>query len=151
MGGHGTLVKPAQAHPPAAPARKRVLFVCLGNSCRSQMAEAFAKAYGADVIEAHSAGLTPATMISPMTERVLIEKNVRLLGQFPKALETMLRERFDLVVNMSGTKFTLPGAARLIEWPVQDPIGQPAEIFRVVAGQVEGLVMRLVLELRTAR
>lgn len=156
MGGHGTIskrtiTKPAPVAPPAAPAKTRVLFVCIGNSCRSQMAEAFAKTYGPDVIEAHSAGLAPATSISPLTERVLMEKNVRIHGQFPKPLEAVMRERFDVIVNMSGTRLVLPGGAKLVEWPVPDPIGHKEEIFRVVAAQIEGLVMRLVLELRTHR
>lgn len=159
MGGHGILVKQnpgaaAPARPAAATAKKRVLFVCIGNSCRSQMAEAFARAYGADVIEAHSAGLSPATIVAPMTRQVLNEKNVRIDGQFPKALDTMLRERFDIVVNMSGAKIALPADAKnakLIEWPVADPIGQKDAFYRMVAAQIEALVMRLVLELRTAR
>lgn len=118
------------------------------------MAEAFARAYGSDVIEAHSAGLSPAPIIAPLTRQVLMEKNLRVDGQFPKSLETVMRERFDIVVNMSGAKIALPlqgGGARLIEWMVADPIGQKEGMYRVIAAQVEGLVMRLVLELRTAR
>jgi len=148
MGGHG--LAPRAVPPQQKSSKKRVLFVCIGNSCRSQMAEGFARAYGADVIEAHSAGLSPATMIAPMTRQVLTEKNVRIDGQFPKPLDPLVRERFDIVVNMSGTRIAMPGA-RLIEWNVQDPIGQKDDVYRVVAAQIEGLVMRLVLELRTSR
>jgi arsenate reductase len=56
-----------QAPKKAAPSKKRVLFVCLGNSCRSQMAEAFARAYGSDVLEARSAGVSPSTIIQPLS------------------------------------------------------------------------------------
>ncbi|HTS75601.1 MAG TPA: hypothetical protein VMG40_05320 [Bryobacteraceae bacterium] len=155
MGGHETLVRgpaprPASSGPATAPAKKRVLFVCIGNSCRSQMAEAFARVYGADVMEPQSAGVAPAMLIAPTTRRVLQERNVRIDGQFPKALEAMLDQTFDIVVNMSGAKIALPGA-KLVDWTVQDPIGQTDEIYRVVAAQIEGLVMRLVLELRTPR
>jgi arsenate reductase len=149
MGGHGTLVRPSQPQPRANAAKKRVLFVCIGNSCRSQMAEAFAKAYGSDVMEAFSAGVAPATIVAPKTHQVLREKNVSSEGQFPKALDTLMRERFDIVVNMSGTKLAMPGA-KMIEWTVTDPIGQKDEVYRVVAAQIEGLVMRLVLALRTS-
>ena len=136
---------------PAAPAvatRKRVLFVCIGNSCRSQMAEAFAHAYGADVIEARSAGVAPANMIAPLTRQVLAERNVRVDGQFPKGLEIASREAFDIVVNMSGATLRVP-CARLIEWPVPDPIGLKEEIYRQVAAQIETLTIRLILELRS--
>src|SRR5579862_5164669 len=90
--------QPAQPKPkPPAPAdhRKRVLFVCIGNSCRSQMAEAFARAYGSDVVSAHSAGLSPAMIVAPLTRVVLEEKNIRSDGQFPKTVESMLREPYE--------------------------------------------------------
>src|SRR5271165_2238746 len=67
-----------------APAKMRVLFVCIGNSCRSQMAEGFARAYGADVMAVQSAGLSPAVMVSPLTKTVLAERNIHIDDQFPK-------------------------------------------------------------------
>jgi len=150
MGGHGAVPRggAAQAAKPAA-VKKRVLFVCIGNSCRSQMAEAFAKAYGSDIIEPQSAGLSPAMVIAPLTRQVLGEKNVRMDDHFPKGLDVVSRQPFDIIVNMSGAKLAIPGA-RVLEWPVQDPIGQREEVYRTVAAQIEGLVMRLILELRTA-
>ena len=69
---------------PAA-AKKRVLFVCIGNSCRSQMAEAFARAYGADIMEAQSAGVNPATYIAPLTRQTLGERNLISTPISPKA------------------------------------------------------------------
>lgn len=154
MGGHGSTPRPVAARPSVSLPKTRVLFVCIGNSCRSQMAEAFARAYGSDVIEAYSAGLSPAPIIAPLTRQVLYEKNLHIEGQFPKSLDAVMRDRFDVVVNMSGAKITLPlqgQDARLLEWTVADPIGQKQEVYRVIAAQIESLVMRLVLELRTAR
>jgi arsenate reductase (thioredoxin) len=130
--------------------KKRVLFVCIGNSCRSQMAEAFARAYGSDVMEPSSAGVAPATMIMPQTKRVLSEKNLNVDGQFPKSLQMVSSEPFDIVINMSGVKLTTP-AAQVLDWPVPDPIGQSEEVYRSVATRVESLVMRLILELRNGR
>ncbi|MCU1334432.1 MAG: protein tyrosine phosphatase [Bryobacterales bacterium] len=130
-------------------ARKRVLFVCIGNSCRSQMAEAFARAYGSDILTAHSAGIAPASIVAPLTRRVLTEKNVGTEGQFPKAVDTFAGESFEVVVNLSGGR--LPSAisgARVIEWDVRDPIGESENVYRAVAARIEGLVMRLILELR---
>jgi arsenate reductase len=129
--------------------KKRVLFVCIGNACRSQMAEAFARKFGSDILTVHSAGLAPARTLPPLTRQVLTERNVPWEGQFPKGLESFTGEQFEVVVNLSGER--LPPAlaqARLIEWDVRDPIGQSESVYRAVATQIEGLVMRLILELR---
>ena len=133
----------------SATAKKRVLFVCIGNSCRSQMAEAFAKAYGADIMDAQSAGVAPASYIAPLTKQTLGEWNLNIDDHFPKGMDVMRSQTFDIVINMSGTPLRLPGT-RVVDWIVQDPIGQSADIYRTVATQIEGLVMRLILELRTA-
>jgi arsenate reductase len=133
-----------------ASAKKRVLFVCIGNSCRSQMAEAFARAYGSDILDVQSAGVSPATMIAPQTKQVLAEHNLRIDDHFPKGMELMLGQSFDVIVNMSGVPVGLPGA-RVIEWVVPDPIGRDEAYYRKVATQIEGLVMRLIMELRTGR
>ena len=68
---------------------KRVLFVCIGNACRSQMAESFARAYGSDVLVPSSAGLFPAKAVPPDTLRAMEEKNLDLSGQVPKSLEDL--------------------------------------------------------------
>jgi arsenate reductase len=127
--------------------KKKVLFVCIGNACRSQVAEAFARAYGSDIIEAQSAGVSPAPMIAEQTRQVLAERNLQIGAQFPKGLEIIRHEPFDMVVNMSGIPVKLPGA-RMVEWNVPDPMGQRDVVHRTVAAQLEGLVMRLILELR---
>src|SRR5437016_12534018 len=77
---------PRAARTPRAPVKKRVLFVCIGNSCRSQMVEGFARAYGSDVMVARSAGLSPATVIAPLTRQVLAERNIRIDDHFPKEI-----------------------------------------------------------------
>jgi arsenate reductase len=148
----GPVVKPQtpSQNPPAAAQRKRVLFVCIGNSCRSQMAEAFARAYGSDVMVVQSAGLMPATLIAPLTKQVLAERNLNIDSHFPKGLEVAGRESFDVVVNMSGRPMNLPNA-HIVTWPVRDPIGQPESVYRAVVQQIEGLVMGLILNLRSGR
>ena len=141
---------PRPGYKPVASAKKRVLFVCIGNSCRSQMAEGFARAYGGDVMVARSAGLNPAAIIAPLTRQVLSERNIRIDDHFPKGLDLLAGETFDVVVNLSG--FPIPvSAPRVVEWAVVDPIGQTESVYRTVASQIEGLVMRLILELRAAR
>jgi len=111
------------------------------------MAEAFARAYGADVMEVQSAGVSPATYIAPLTKQTLGERNLNIDQNFPKSMDLMRSQHFDVVINMSGFPVTLPGA-RVIEWAVPDPIGQKESYYRTVATQIEGLVMRLILELR---
>jgi arsenate reductase (thioredoxin) len=153
MGGDRTRRLPieqsAAAKTAAPKTKKRVLFVCIGNACRSQMAEAFAKAYGSDVLIVQSAGLAPAFSMPPLTRQTLSEKNILSEGQFPKPLQAIAGEPFEVVVNLSGER--LPpvfGAARIVDWNVRDPIGESEDVYRAVAAQIEGLVMRLVLELR---
>ncbi|HXP83938.1 MAG TPA: hypothetical protein VN841_04425 [Bryobacteraceae bacterium] len=133
--------------------KKRVLFVCIGNSCRSQMAEAFARAYGSDILTVQSAGLAPAAIVQPLTKQVLLEKNISAEDLFPKGLEVFRDETFDVVVNLSGSPLPLFSKApppRVVVWPVTDPIGQKEPVYREVAARIENLVMGLILELRAA-
>lgn len=131
---------------------KRVLFVCIGNACRSQMAEGFARAYGADVLIAASAGLAPAMNVARDTRTAMSEKGIDLRDHFPKAIRNLGRAQFDLVVNMSGSDL-LPdevGGAKVIEWDVDDPVFMKYEQHCQVRDQIETLVMQLVLEFRQA-
>ena len=131
--------------------KRRVLFLCLGNSCRSQMAEGFARAYGADVIAAQSAGLTPAIDVAPLTLQVMREKNIDLGDAFPKGLDAVIGNGTDLIVNMSGHKLPAKSAAPVEDWEVRDPIGESEEVYRDVRDEIEQRVMRLILELRGPR
>jgi arsenate reductase (thioredoxin) len=128
--------------------RKRVLFVCIGNACRSQMAEAFARAYGSDVLVPASAGLAPAAMLPRDTLRAMDEKNLDLSFQYPKSLGQLSRIPFDRIINMSG--YPLPGemATATEEWDIPDPIGLEYEEHCKVRDDIEARVMKLILELR---
>ena len=112
------------------------------------MAEGFARKYGQDVAEVGSAGLSPASIVQPLTYQVMQEKNVALDGQFPKDLSSVGVSSFDLIINMSGTK--LPGRIpiEVRDWKIDDPIGRSEEVYKRVRDQIEDLVMRLILELR---
>ena len=127
---------------------KRVLFVCIGNACRSQMAEAFARAYGSDVLVSASAGLFPAKAVPPDTLRAMEEKDLDLSGRAPKSLVDLEGEKFDIMVNMS--RFPLPpmGGATMREWHVPDPIMMDYKDHCAVRDRIERLVMNLILELR---
>jgi arsenate reductase (thioredoxin) len=127
---------------------RRVLFLCIGNSCRSQMAEGFAKKYGADVMEVGSAGLSPAPIVQDLTKKVMEDKNINIDDQFPKDLGSVGVASYNLIINMSGVK--LPGRIpiELRDWKVDDPIGRTEEKYVTVRDQIENLVMQLILELR---
>lgn len=128
--------------------KTRVLFVCIGNSCRSQMAEAFARLYGDDVLIAASAGLAPAYIVAPDTMRAMAEKNLDLHDHFPKGIRQLGRAQFDLVVNLSGEPIPEDLGTKQIEWDVADPINLPYEEHCEVRDVIERLVMKLIMDLR---
>jgi len=128
----------------------RVLFLCIGNACRSPMAEGFARAYGQDVLHAQSAGLAPALAVAPSTHHAMLEKNIDLGDCYPKELEHVDGE-IDLIINMSGHE--LPGhtRAQVEVWDVRDPIGESDAVFRKVRDEIEQRVRELIDRLRARK
>jgi len=112
------------------------------------MAEAFARAYGADVLIAASAGLTPAMGVAYDTMRAMQEKGIDLRDHFPKGLRQLGRAKFDFVINMSG--FDLPDSTgdQIRTWDVPDPVFFKYDEHCVVRDAIERMVMNLILELR---
>jgi arsenate reductase (thioredoxin) len=129
-------------------APKRVLFLCIGNACRSQMAEAFARAYGSDVLWPASAGFAPAPRVPEDTIRAMQEKNLDVRSQVPKSISDLSGAEFDLIVNMSGYPLPQVNGTPLREWDVPDPIFMDYDEHCRVRDQIEMLVMKLILELR---
>ena len=128
--------------------RKRVLFVCVGNCCRSQMAEGFATHHGNDVVKAESAGLAPAGVVVDQTVRSMSGKNIDISGHYSKAFRLDEANDFDLIVNMSG--YSLPKGVRVpvTQWDIPDPIGESDQFYARVRDQIERLVVKLVADLR---
>jgi arsenate reductase len=124
--------------------------MCIGNACRSQMAEGFARAYGSDVLAPVSAGLTPAMAVPPDTIRAMGEKNIDIRRHFPKSWRHVMTMDFDLVVNLSGCD--LPAGINAPErvWKVADPYLSDFSQYCKVRDQIENLVMGLILDLRRA-
>jgi arsenate reductase len=131
--------------------RAKVLFVCLGNSCRSQMAEAFARTFGSDVMEASSAGIQPAYRISRKTRAVMDEKQVPLTaGQAPKNIGIFNLSEFDLIVSLS--EYGIPKTDTMVlKLPIPDPMGHDDEMHRQVRDEVEYQVQMLAEHFRLAR
>lgn len=111
------------------------------------MAEGFARAYGADVMEASSAGLSPTPEVAPETVQTMAEKNIDISGQFPKIYDARGTQA-DLIINMSGGP--LPGSTRaeVREWRVEDPFLRSRQVYRRSCQEIESHVMKLILELR---
>jgi arsenate reductase (thioredoxin) len=145
--------RPDEAAAGAAGRRERVLFVCVGNSCRSQMAEAFARHLAGDVIEPSSAGLSPLGEIAEATRRVLGERGISVDGQSSKGLTEVDSNAADLIVNMTGIPGqSLFGKERpVLDWEVGDPFGEDLGRYREAAETIEERVRELADELRAAR
>jgi arsenate reductase len=129
--------------------KTKIVFVCIGNACRSQMAEGFARTYGSDILDVHSAGLYPAVAVPVETRTSMLERDIDISGQFPKDFRLYPRDYFDLIVNMSGLEIN--GYENVHNWPVADPYGSNSRTYRAVRDQIEHLVMDLILELRHHR
>ncbi len=134
-----------------ADARTRIAFVCIGNACRSQMAEAWVRHRTVEGIEAVSAGLTPLGYITPETAQVMKEKNVSVDGQQSKGLEAIDWKQVDVLVNMTfmPVRSVVPGfSRRRVEWRVPDPFQGSLRTYRRVRDLLERRVDKLIAELK---
>ena len=129
----------------------KVLFVCVGNSCRSQMAEALARHSTSDVIEASSAGIAPLGRIAEATQAVLEERGVSMDGQFSKALRPDDSKAAEVIVNMTGlpgTAVFVGSKAKVEDWAIEDPYGEDLETYRRICDEIEERVADLAVRLR---
>ncbi len=133
------------------PKRVKVLFLCLGNSCRSPMAEAIARHAAGDVMEASSAGLIALGFVARPTISVLKERGYPAEGLQSKMLTRDAFDGADLVINMSGRP--LPQLANrnteVEDWEVDDPYGEDPEVYRGTCQEIERRVKDLAERLRS--
>jgi protein-tyrosine-phosphatase len=129
----------------SAPVVRRIVFVCVENSNRSQMAEAFARIHGGGRVEAHSAGSRPSGRINPRAVEAMREVGYDLTTHVSKGLGDLPAGPFDVVVGMGcgdeGCPL-IPARARE-DWAVPDPKHLPAEEFRRVRDDIEARVKDL--------
>lgn len=128
--------------------RAKVLFVCIGNSCRSPMAEAIARQDAGDRIEAFSAGLAPLGFVAPMTRQTLVKNGYAVDGLDSKPIAPEVWEQADIVINMSGRarELTFREYAKVEDWEIADPYGDPeayASTFATIRQRVADLAARL--------
>jgi protein-tyrosine-phosphatase len=129
---------------------KNVLFVCVGNTCRSQMAEGFARKLGKDVMRAASAGTNATGFVSPKAVQVMREEGVNISGQHSRQLTRRMIQEADLVVALGGHPESLyPDLLqdKLITWPTPDPFGGSLYDFRRVRDRIKGKVVDLIIDL----
>ena len=130
----------------------RLLFICFENSCRSQMAEAFARAHGAQGTEAFSAGSRPSGVVNPTAIRVMAEVGYDLSTHRSKAVGEVPAGSFDVVVSMGcGDDCPFVPARRREEWEIPDPKEMPLPEFREVRDRIEREVSGLLESLGARR
>jgi arsenate reductase len=124
-----------------------LLFVCVGNAGRSQMAEAFAKSLG---LKAQSAGTVPAASMNPMVVEVMKERGLDVSSQSPKMLTLKMIEEASLVVTMGcSVEAVCPRPLlakmqkKLVDWHIDDPKGKGIADVRKIRDQIEDSVKRL--------
>ena len=128
----------------------KVLFVCMGNSCRSPMAEAIARRDAADVMEPSSAGLAPLGFVAGPTMDVLRERGYAVEELRSKGMRREMFEEADLVINMSGRprEGVFTGYGKVQDWDVEDPYGADLEIYRRICEDIEERVRELAERMR---
>jgi arsenate reductase len=131
--------------------KSRILFVCVGNAVRSQMAEGFARAYGFDAIYPSSAGVSPAIRIDPTAVRAMEEIGIDISSGYPKHVLTFESLPFEAVVNISGRPLPEAFTPILREWAVDDPIGRTPDEYRRARDLIQKLTLGLVDEMRSRK
>ncbi len=128
--------------------KRRVIFVCVENSNRSQMAEAFARIHGGDRVEAFSAGSRPSGRVNPRAVEAMKEVGYDLTAHTSKGLDEFNGKEFDAAVTMGcGDECPLVLAKRRVDWQIPDPKEMPPEQFRQVRNLIENRVKELLASL----
>lgn len=127
----------------------RVLFVCLGNSCRSPMAEAIARQYAPDLWEVTSGGLTPLGYVASLTKDTIEKNNFSAEGLSSKPIMHSHWQAVDLVINMSGfeKRRVFEDVDKVEDWSVEDPFGAEPAVYQTtfddIRHRIEDLAVRL--------
>ena len=125
----------------------KIVFVCVENARRSQMAQGFAETLGQGKIEVYSAGSRPASVMDPLVVEVMKEKGIDLSSRHPKGLNDLPPAEMDYVVTM-GCEETCPAvlAKKVVEWQIPDPKGKSIEEIRAIRDVIEERVKALLEE-----
>jgi multimeric flavodoxin WrbA len=129
--------------------RKRIIFACRENACRSQMAAAFARFLGGDKIDAMSGGSDPADEVNPVMQAAMAEKGIDLAFARPRLLDDVIdMHRPEMIITMGCREAcpTIPGVD-IEDWKLPDPAGQPENVMREVCNEIEKRIRNLVKQI----
>ena len=129
--------------------RKKILFACRENACRSQMASAFAQYFAGDKLEVLNGGSEPAEKINPDMAKVMEEKGIDMAFRIPKTIDAAIFDNAPEVIVTMGCEEQcphIPGAQRQ-DWDLPDPAGKPIEFMRDVRDEIEKKVKALISEI----
>src|SRR5579863_782840 len=128
--------------------RPEILFLCVHNAGRSQMAAAFARDLGRDRLVVYSAGSDPGTTLNPAVVEAMKEVDLDISGESPKKLTDDMGLRADVIVTMGcGDACPVYPGKRYLDWELEDPKGKDLETVRLIRDQIRSLVDSLVQEL----
>jgi len=128
--------------------KKKLLFVCVENSCRSQIAEAFARLLGGDGVEAYSAGSHPSGVVNPMAIESMRKIGYDLSSHNSKSLDDLPDVDWDFVATMGcGDECPYIRAKRRKDWQIPDPKNMPPDEFRNVREMIREKVESLLAEI----
>jgi len=133
-------------------AKPTVLFVCVHNAGRSQMAAGWLRAIAGDQVEIRSAGSEPADRLNPLAVEVMREVGIDISDAAPKVLTVDAVRQSDVVITMGcGDTCPIFPGKRYEDWELTDPAGQPIEVVRVVRDEIRSRIAALASELLAAR
>jgi protein-tyrosine-phosphatase len=128
--------------------RPEVLFLCVHNAGRSQMAAALLARYGGDRLVVHSAGSDPGERLNPSVVAAMAEVGVDITGERPKKLTEEMALRSDAIVTMGcGDACPVYPGKLYVDWELPDPAGRPIEEVRRIRDDIDSRVRALVVEL----
>ena len=125
-----------------------VLFVCVHNAGRSQMAAAWLTKLAGEKVEVRSAGSAPADSINPSVVEAMLEVGIDISHEMPKVLTTTAVQDSDVVITMGcGDACPFFPGKRYLDWPLQDPAGQGVAAIRPIRDEIKRLVEDLITTL----
>jgi len=127
---------------------KKIVFICVENARRSQMAQGFAEVFGGEKVEVYSAGSIPSSQIDPIVIEVMKEKGIDVSGRRPKGLNDLPPIEMDYLITM-GCEETCPAISskKIIEWNIPDPKGKSIDVFREVRDMIEDKIRVLLAQI----
>jgi arsenate reductase len=128
----------------------RILFLCTGNTCRSQIAEGLANHLGAGKVAAFSAGVAPGGRVMADAVAAMAELGVDISAQYPKHADEFVGQEFDFIVTLCDNAKEscpyFPGKATHLHWPIADPYGRGLAAYQVARDEIKGRLEKLFAE-----